>query len=212
MEIIWHGHSCFEIVEQDYHIVIDPYEPGSCGDAYPDLHLEADEVLVSHEHRDHCYRDGVKLRTGRTSPFTITTQQSYHDVMRGTLRGMNTIHILEANGMKVIHMGDIGMSPMPKELPPLKNADVLMIPTGGIFTIEPNSAFYLTEKLSPRVAIPMHFKVPGHSNWHLREREDYTGIFTEQPIMPVKVYDSNRLTVTAETEPHVAYLKIPGKA
>ena len=52
MKIIWHGHSCFELVEQDYHIVIDPFQPGSVGTAFPDLNLEADEVLVTHEHRD----------------------------------------------------------------------------------------------------------------------------------------------------------------
>ena len=73
MEIIWHGHSCFEVVENDYHVVIDPFEPGSCGTAFPPLNLEADEVLVSHEHRDHNCREAVKLRTGRKSPFTVHT-------------------------------------------------------------------------------------------------------------------------------------------
>ena len=211
MEIIWHGHSCFELVEQDYHIVIDPYEPNSVGPSFPVLQLEADELLISHDHRDHNYAKAVTLRSGRKSPFTISTMETYHDVMKGRLRGMNTVHIIETNGLRIVHLGDIGLAPTPDQLEQIKGCDVLMIPVGGIFTIEPTSAFYLTEKIMPRVAIPMHFKVEGHSNWRLRDAEDYIGIFNEQPILPVKEYDGNTLTITTDTEPHVAVLKMPAK-
>ena len=88
MEIIWHGHSCFEIVEDGYSIVIDPFQPDSCGAAFAPIDLEADEVLISHDHRDHNYREGVKLRSGRKSPFTITTLETYHDPLKGRMRGM----------------------------------------------------------------------------------------------------------------------------
>lgn len=209
MEIIWHGHSCFEVVENDYHVVIDPFEPGSCGTAFPPLDLEADEVLVSHEHRDHNCREAVKLRTGRKSPFTVKTFETYHDPLKGRLRGMNTVHELECDGVRVVHLGDLGVGLQPEVLEAVKGCDVLMIPTGGILTIEPEAAFYLTEKIMPRVAIPMHFKVEGHSNWRLRTRELYASAFTEIPILPLREYDSNRLTVSKDTEPHVALLKTP---
>lgn len=212
MEIIWHGHSCFEIIEDGYTIVIDPFRPESCGTAFPEidsLHLEADEVLISHDHRDHNYKEGVKLRSGGKSPFTITTMETYHDPLKGRMRGMNTVHILEANGLRVVHMGDVGVTPAPEQIDALKGCDVLMIPTGGILTIEPQAAFYITERIMPRVAIPMHFKAPGHSNWRLWEREEYIGAFDMIPIMPVKTYDSNRLTVTKDTEPHAAVLALP---
>ena len=65
MEIIWHGQSCFEITEDGYTVVIDPFQPGSCGTAFPDIDLEADEVLVSHDHRDHNYREGAQRRGSR---------------------------------------------------------------------------------------------------------------------------------------------------
>ena len=209
MEIIWHGHSCFEIVEDGYSIVIDPFQPDSCGTAFAPIDMEADEVLISHDHRDHNYREGVKLRSGRKSPFTITTMETYHDPLKGRMRGMNTVHILEANGIRAVHMGDVGVTPAPEQIEQLKGCDVLMIPTGGILTIEPDSAFYMTERIMPRVVIPMHFKVPGHSNWRLRSREYFSEIFIEQPILPVKEYDSSSITVTKDTEPQVALLRIP---
>lgn len=209
MDIIWHGHSCFEIVEDGYHIVIDPFEPTSCGKAYPPIELEADEVLVTHEHRDHCYRDGVKLRRGRVSPFTIKTMETYHDVMRGAVRGMNTVFILEANGIKAVHLGDLGFRMTKEQEAEIHGCDVLMIPVGGIYTIEPEAAFYMTERVMPRIAIPMHFQVPNHSNWRLRDRENYLGAFMEQPILPIREYDANTVEVTKDTEPHVAVLQIP---
>ena len=116
MEIIWHGHSCFEIVEDGYSIVIDPFEPDSVGTAFQPIDLVADEVLISHDHRDHNYRDGVKLRTGKKSPFTITTMETYHDPLKGRMRGMNTVHILEANGLRAVHMGDVGVTPAPEQI------------------------------------------------------------------------------------------------
>ena len=157
MEIIWHGQSCFEITEDGYTVVIDPFQPGSCGTAFPDIDLEADEVLVSHDHRDHNYREGVKLRSGRTSPFTVTTLETYHDPLKGRMRGMNTVHILDTGKLRVVHLGDIGVSPTPEQIEIMKGCDVLMIPTGGFQVIEPQAAFFLTEKISPRVCIPMHF-------------------------------------------------------
>jgi L-ascorbate metabolism protein UlaG (beta-lactamase superfamily) len=123
MKIIWHGHSCFELVEQDYHIVIDPFQAGSVGTAFPDLDLEADEVLVTHEHRDHNGRECVRLRSGRTSPFTITEFQGAHDFARGRLRGPNTIFLIEANGVRVAHFGDQGGPLMPDQKKALKDLE-----------------------------------------------------------------------------------------
>lgn len=210
MEIIWHGQSCFEIIEDDYCVVIDPFQPGSVGTAFPDIDLEADEVLISHEHRDHNYREGVKLRSGKTSPFTVTTVETYHDPLKGRMRGLNTVHILDTGKLRVVHLGDIGVTPTPEQIELFKGCDVLMIPTGGFQVIEPQAAFFLTEKIQPRVAIPMHFNAEGHSNWRLWKREEYTEAFQDFSDMPVKVYDVNRLTVTEDTERHVAALALPG--
>ena len=94
--------------------------------------------------------------------------------MRGRLRGMNTVRIFAAEGMRVAHLGDLGAKPTPEQMQQLQGLDAMMIPVGGIYTIEPDTAYYLCEQLQPRVIIPMHFQAPGHSNHRLRAPEDFT--------------------------------------
>ena len=209
MKIIWHGHSCFELVEQDYHIVIDPFQAGSVGTAFADLDLEADEVLVTHEHRDHNGRECVRLRTGHTSPFTITEFQGAHDFARGRLRGPNTIFLIEANGVRVAHFGDQGGPLMPDQKKALKDLDAAMIPTGGILVWEPDEAVRQCESLQPRVIIPMHYKAEGHSNWRLWPVDHFSAYFTENKICPVNEIENGEFDVTPESEKQVVIFKAP---
>ena len=199
MDIIWHGHSCFELVSGGYSAVIDPFQDTSVGTAYPHVRLTADAVYISHEDRDHNFREGVTLRsTGKANPFAVTELETYHDIMRGRLRGMNTVRIFAAEGMRVAHLGDLGAKPTPEQMQQLQGLDAMMIPVGGIYTIEPDTAYYLCEQLQPRVIIPMHFQAPGHSNHRLRAPEDFTGIF-EGNGANIQRYDANRMTLTPDT-------------
>lgn len=61
MKLTWLGHACFLIEEEAYRIVIDPYEENII-QGYKLPYLEADEVLVSHEHLDHNARNRVRIR------------------------------------------------------------------------------------------------------------------------------------------------------
>lgn len=107
MKLTWLGHSCFRVEYDDYAIVLDPYAPGSVPGLAP-LDVEADEVLCSHEHGDHGYRAAVRLRPARRpSPFSVTRVASAHDDRGGSLRGPNTVHVLEAGGVRAAHLGDL---------------------------------------------------------------------------------------------------------
>ena len=124
MDIIWHGHSCFELVSGGYSAVIDPFQDTSVGKAYPHVRLTADAVYISHEDRDHNFREGVTLRSnGKTNPFAVTELETYHDIMRGRLRGMNTVRIFAAEGMRVAHLGDLGAKPTPEQMQQLQGLD-----------------------------------------------------------------------------------------
>ena len=181
MDIIWHGHSCFELVSGGYSSVIDPFQDTSVGTAYPHVRLTADAVYISHEDRDHNFREGVTLRnTGKANPFAVTELETYHDIMRGRLRGMNTVRIFAAEGMRVAHLGDLGAKPTPEQM----------------------------QQLQPRVIIPMHFQAPGHSNHRLRAPEDFTGIF-EGNGANVQRYDTNRMTLTPDTPAQVVICRRP---
>lgn len=132
IQIQWLGHSCFRVECQGYAIVLDPFEPGSVP-GLRDIQQTADQVLCSHEHHDHNYRAGVALREkGAENPFAITAFPSFHDDCGGEKRGPNTIHLLEAGGLRVAHMGDAGCMPSPEILERLQELDAVMLPVGPI--------------------------------------------------------------------------------
>ena len=158
IQIQWLGHSCFRVECQGYAIVLDPFEPGSVP-CLRDIQQTADQVLCSHEHHDHNYRAGVALREkGAENPFAITAFPSFHDDCGGEKRGPNTIHLLEAGGLRVAHMGDAGCMPSPEILERLQELDAVMLPVGGYYTVGPEEAQAIVEAIHPRVVIPMHYR------------------------------------------------------
>ena len=159
IQIQWLGHSCFRVECQGYVIVLDPFAPGSVPGCKDIQNVEADQVLCSHEHGDHNYRAGVILReNGPENPFTITALPWYHDYQQGALRGPNTIYVLEAQGLRVAHFGDVGCMPSQEVLDQLKNLDAIMLPVGGHFTVGPQEAMDIVKAIQPRVVIPMHYR------------------------------------------------------
>ena len=161
----WLGHSCFAITLDDGRVIVtDPFDD-SVG--YPPLHVTADIALSSHGHFDHnCFaavegdpeiinRPGVYERSG----VTITGVPSFHDEVRGAKRGENVIFVVEAGNMKIVHLGDLGHQPdTPEQKAAIKDADILLIPIGGTFTITTPEAVKLIETFRPRVAIAMHYQ------------------------------------------------------
>ena len=120
MDIIWHGHSCFELVSGGYSAVIDPFQDTSVGTAYPHVRLTADAVYISHEDRDHNFREGVTLRSnGKTNPFAVTELETYHDIMRGRLRGMKV-----RGGSRIINnmLTKLGATPVGMPVPAVTDA------------------------------------------------------------------------------------------
>ena len=114
MNITWLGHSCFVVESAGWRIVLDPYYV----ETYPALHIEADEALCSHGHRDHAFLEAVTLSgcDKSESPFTVETVSTFHDDKKGSLRGENTIHILRAEGVTLVHCGDLGHELNEKQL------------------------------------------------------------------------------------------------
>lgn len=159
IQIQWLGHSCFRVECQGYVIVLDPFSPGSVPGCKDIQNVEADQVLCSHEHGDHNYRAGVILREdGPENPFTVTALPWYHDGQQGAQRGPNTIYVLEAQGLRVAHFGDVGCMPSQEVLDQLQKLDAIMLPVGGHFTVGPQEAMDIVKAIQPRVIIPMHYR------------------------------------------------------
>lgn len=160
MKITWLGHSCFTAESQGYRIVLDPYKDGSVPGLVP-VREEADQILCSHGHGDHCGTEGVSLRQGKPSPFMVETIDTWHDDKGGALRGPNTIHILNDGQCRVAHLGDLGCDLTPEQKEKLGNLTALLIPVGGHYTIDAAQAKKLADELAPTVVIPMHYRGKG---------------------------------------------------
>lgn len=171
MQIIWHGQSCFQIsVSQGKNnqlsIVTDPFDE-SLGLRVPKL--EADILLISHSHQDH---NNVKAVGG--NPFLIEGSGEYeikevyiqgisafHDSSSGKERGQNTIYTIEAEEMRLCHLGDLGQKELTAEqLDKIGEVDILFIPVGGIYTISAKEGVKIMSQLEPKIIIPMHYQIP----------------------------------------------------
>ena len=205
MTITWLGRACFKITYAGYSIVIDPYTASSTG--YPELRTEADMVLVSHEHPGHNNRSAVKLSNAvRSCPFTIEKFVVSHDEANGCLRGMNSIHCLKADGMKIIHMGDVGFRCDDDSR--LFGADALMIGCGSFRTLPPYVLKDMADAMGANVIIPMHYHHGSCGNRRISSLEEFTGLFEGE--CDVVRYPTNSIELTKATPHQVAVLKHMG--
>jgi L-ascorbate metabolism protein UlaG (beta-lactamase superfamily) len=140
MKIKWNGHACFTITASDgTTIVTDPYEPGAFDGAvaYGPVDDRADVALVSHDHADHNYVQGLSGKPqvltgpGSAKGVEFAAVEAAHDEKQGAERGKNTLFAFEVDGVRVGFMGDLGHLLSEEQLAALGRIDVLLLPTGG---------------------------------------------------------------------------------
>ena len=139
-------------------------------------------VTASHEHFDHCDYSQVKgdyviVNNTKTTTFLdvkITCAPCWHDEVRGRKRGPNRAYIFRADGLKIVHLGDLGEAPTPALIEACAGADVLFIPVGGFYTLSGEEAAEAVRALRPKLTVPMHYRCPGHS---------FEVISTEEPFL-----------------------------
>lgn len=171
MKVIWAGQACFQISvsngkENSANIVIDPFS--EIGLKIPSF--ECDLLLITHDHQDHNNAKSVKgsyfLINGpgeyEARGVFIKGIDSFHDDQEGKERGKNTIYTFEAEGMKLCHLGDFGQKQLTDEqLEKIGTVDILMIPVGGVYTIDSSYAPKIIGQIEPKIVIPMHYELPG---------------------------------------------------
>lgn len=204
VELIWHGHSCFTVRTEDGAVVLDPYRDGSVPGLAP-IRLNADRVLCSHLHADHSATECVSL-SGRQDTLKVIQLPSYHDSEHGARRGKNTIHVVVSEGMRAVHLGDLGCDLTQEQLEILKGADVLMLPVGGFFTIGAEQAKKIECLIQPRITVPMHYRSEWFGHPEIGPVEDYLVLCSN-----VVRYQSNRLEIGEKTAPQTAVLTCPGR-
>lgn len=167
MEIKYLGHSAFLIKTKTAKIVTDPYDSEMVGIKFPKT--EADVVTISHSHKDHNQYKNVSGING-VDPLVIDMPgefeklgvrifgfQSFHDKTQGSERGENILYKFESEGISVLHCGDLGLIPEESFLESIGEIDILMVPVGGVYTIDSDEAVSLVKKIEPKIVIPMHY-------------------------------------------------------
>ena len=169
MDITYLGHSSFKIKTKTATVITDPFDPKFVGLKYSGV--EGDIVTVSHDHADHNSIDKVTLTKKivdgpgeyEISGVSIMGYKTFHDDKKGEERGVNTVYVIEAEGLRLVHLGDIGHALSDDLVDEIGDVDILMVPVGGFYTIGPKEATEIITKIEPYFVIPMHYKVPGLS-------------------------------------------------
>ncbi len=159
------GHSCFKIKGRQATIVTDPYSPDL---GYSLGKLNASIVTISHQHPGHSFTAGVggnpRAITGpgeyEISNVLVIGVATFHDEDRGKIRGANTAYLIEIDEISICHLGDLGHVLTDEQVEELGNVDVLLVPVGGVSTIDSPVAAEIVRQLEPKAVIPMHYKTP----------------------------------------------------
>lgn len=164
MKIKWLGHSCFLLTSgSNVKILTDPFDDTIGYDLPVE---EADIVTTSHKHYDH---NNIEVARGdfthldspgkhEVKGITITGVSTWHDDAKGSKRGENIVYIFEIDGLRVCHCGDLGHVFSPQQVAEAGHVDILLVPVGGIYTVDAFEALKIVKQLKPAVTIPMHFK------------------------------------------------------
>ncbi|MDI9519610.1 MAG: MBL fold metallo-hydrolase [Bacillota bacterium] len=165
MLISYHGHAEFMVELADgRRVLFDPFPPQV---GFPFRRVRADIVCVSHHHYDHDYVDKVDGKpividtAGSHRPLPgirVNCVTAFHDEEQGKKRGEILCTTVEAEGLKVTHLGDLGVTPDTALREKLFMPDILFVPVGGIYTLDAQEARATAEALQPRIIIPMHYR------------------------------------------------------
>lgn len=166
MNWTWLGHSTFLITnDAGRALVTDPVDRGTLAEI---ANVSADVITVSHRHFDHCAVERIggtpvvkETADAETlAGFHICGLPTFHDEVKGAKRGPNMIFSIEADGQKFVHCGDLGHMPNDETLEAIRGCDVLMLPVGGIFTVNGKAAWEIAKRIAPKTVVPMHFSTP----------------------------------------------------
>ena len=202
MEINWLGHSCFKIKGTQATIITDPYSPDL---GYSLGKPAACIVTVSHQHPGHSYFQAIdgepKLVTGpgeyEVSGVLIVGMATFHDGEKGGKMGKNTVYLMDVDEVSVCHLGDLGHVLTTAQVEELEDVDVLLLPVGGLSTINAAMAAEVVRQLEPKVVVPMHYKTAALK----RELEPVKEFLDEMGVKEREVESQPKLSLTKANLP-----------
>lgn len=165
MHIIWHGQSCFKIQGKEAILITDPFGKET---GLKPIRSHADIITISHNHPSHnnwqTIKDSPKIILGPgeydIKKVNILGISSFHDKKEGGKFGLNTIYLIEMDGIRICHLGDLGHKLSDTQLDQIDGVDILMIPVGETNLISVREAIEIINEIEPKIVIPMHYKIP----------------------------------------------------
>ena len=130
----------------------------------------------------------------------VTTVAAWHDDEQGAQRGATAMFVVDVDGVRIVHCGDLGQAKLTEgQLNALGRVDVLLIPVGGVYTIDGRTAAGIVRQLRPRSVVPIHYKTPSLA-FDLHPAEPF--LETIQPDAEIARPSGNTLAVSALPEDH----------
>ena len=220
----WLGHATFLLTSPGgVQLLLDPFN-ADLGYPIPEL-PPIDLVGVSHEHADH---NNVGLAPGAPKvvrgvsdsgwhPGTVTVGDvtltmiggAYHDEAQGQQRGRTALMSVEVGGLRILHLGDLGHRLDTNLLAQCRGHQVLLIPVGGFFTIDGETAAATMDEIGPALTIPMHYRtsrLPGHPTAPLAE----TGFLVGREVRRLEETELSLHPDDLPARPEVVVPAVPG--
>jgi len=176
VSLTWVAHATFRVADGAV-VYIDPWKLQG--------QEQADIVLITHSHYDHCSPEDVSKIAGDETviigpeecaskflanfrPAAAGSRFTVGDVEVAPVPAYNIDkqfhprnkgwvgYLLEINGKRIYHAGDTDFIPEMKDLKDL-NVDVALLPVGGTYTMDAEEAAEAANVIEPKIAIPMHF-------------------------------------------------------
>jgi L-ascorbate metabolism protein UlaG (beta-lactamase superfamily) len=171
MELTWYGRTCIRMKGKDAVVVNDPYPSivgptgrGITGDVVTFSH--PDDAPLPRKVATLSRDGGTAIPSSLDAAFIldgpgeyevhdalVTGVRTYRDASRGAQRGRQTAFMSEVDGVRTIHLGDIGHELTEEKLGDIGRVDIMCVPIGGALTA--TTAAALVAQLDPKIVVPM---------------------------------------------------------
>ena len=212
MKLQYLGHASFRIIsEMGTTVVCDPYKSDWVG--FDMARVRTDVVTISHHHGDHDCMDAIVGNPAEldveiacaADDIAIESISTFHDDEKGAKRGKNLVFTFLVDGIKVVHMGDIGCLDE-NVVAKIKHCDVLLLPVGGTFTVDADGAKWYVDQMQPKVVVPMHYKTDEH-NFDVDGVDRFLSLFDSAQVTRSKSDTLNLDDAPSNTEVQIVTLQ-----
>lgn len=179
----WYGHNFVYLISASgLRVAFDPFGQEVVHYPFP-AKLQADVVLISNE-SDSCsaaeklygspqvFRSVTAIGINNARGLLFRGVETYRDDHRGAFLGRNVCFVLDLDGIRFIHLGDLGHPLEPSQKEALGRADVLFLPVGNP-RLSMETLDQIVDDLQPRIVVPIGYKTEASGSLNLRDLESY---------------------------------------